>query len=107
MPANTISVTRPGRFGNPFWDVKKYGRDLCLAMFENTAQGIWDGTLLEAKSDEDVHWFYTQHHKWLERLGKHPLKAIKRELGGKHLACWCSLTVRCHADILIELANRG
>lgn len=28
------------------------------------------------------------------------------ELTGKDLACWCSLDAPCHADVLLELANR-
>lgn len=27
-------------------------------------------------------------------------------LRGKDLACWCSLDKPCHADLLLELANR-
>lgn len=27
------------------------------------------------------------------------------ELQGKDLACWCSLDVACHADVLLEMAN--
>ena len=27
-------------------------------------------------------------------------------LRGKNLACWCRLDARCHADVLLELANR-
>lgn len=30
---------------------------------------------------------------------------IKDELRGKDLACWCSLEVECHADVLLEIAN--
>lgn len=26
-------------------------------------------------------------------------------LRGKNLACWCALDARCHADVLLELAN--
>jgi len=26
-------------------------------------------------------------------------------LCGKNLACWCSLSKECHADVLLELAN--
>ena len=29
-----------------------------------------------------------------------------RELRGKNLACWCPLDQPCHADVLLELANR-
>lgn len=28
------------------------------------------------------------------------------DLKGKNLSCWCSLSCQCHADILLELANR-
>jgi hypothetical protein len=28
------------------------------------------------------------------------------ELKGKNLACWCKPSDGCHADVLIELANR-
>ncbi len=31
--------------------------------------------------------------------------AIKRELRGKDLACWCGLDKPCHADVLLEVAN--
>jgi len=29
-----------------------------------------------------------------------------KELQGKNLACWCPLDKPCHADILLELANK-
>jgi hypothetical protein len=28
-------------------------------------------------------------------------------LRGKDLACWCSLAAKCHADVLLELANES
>jgi hypothetical protein len=28
-------------------------------------------------------------------------------LAGKHLACWCPLDGPCHADALLQIANRG
>ncbi len=28
-------------------------------------------------------------------------------LRGKNLACWCALNQPCHADVLLDLANRG
>lgn len=30
----------------------------------------------------------------------------KDELRGKDLACWCPLSSPCHADVLLELANK-
>jgi len=32
---------------------------------------------------------------------------VRRELGGKDLACYCPLDEACHADVLIEIANAG
>jgi hypothetical protein len=38
---------------------------------------------------------------------------IQAELGGHDLACWCPLTdaagnrVPCHADVLLEISNKG
>jgi hypothetical protein len=31
--------------------------------------------------------------------------AIKRELAGHDLACWCPIDKPCHADVLLEIAN--
>lgn len=31
--------------------------------------------------------------------------AVKRELKGKNLMCWCPLGEPCHADILLQIAN--
>ena len=33
--------------------------------------------------------------------------AVVQELRGKNLACWCPLDKPCHADVLLELANRN
>ena len=30
-----------------------------------------------------------------------------RELRGKDLACWCPLDQPCHADVLLEIANKA
>ena len=31
---------------------------------------------------------------------------VERELHGRDLACYCPLDEPCHADVLLELANR-
>lgn len=43
-----------------------------------------------------------------DHLADHPelVEAARRELKGKDLACWCPLDDCCHADVLIELANK-
>lgn len=30
---------------------------------------------------------------------------VKRELGGRDLACYCPLAEPCHADVLLRVAN--
>ncbi|MBO9555577.1 DUF4326 domain-containing protein [Cellulomonas sp.] len=32
-------------------------------------------------------------------------RAIREQLAGRDLACWCPLDEPCHADVLLELAN--
>ena len=31
--------------------------------------------------------------------------AVRSELKGKDLACWCPLDQPCHADVLLQIAN--
>lgn len=33
------------------------------------------------------------------------IEAIRAELAGRDLACWCPLDSACHADVLLEIAN--
>lgn len=33
-------------------------------------------------------------------------REMAAKLRGKNLACWCPLDQPCHADVLLELANR-
>jgi hypothetical protein len=98
MPENTVYVGRPTKWGNPFRaDVKRVDPH--------------NGYL---NSDEAVEAF----RSWIqardgdaERAGRShgngPTSArIKAELRGKNLACFCPLDQPCHADVLLEIANR-
>lgn len=40
------------------------------------------------------------------RFAKVTVDDIRAELAGKNLACWCPLDQPCHADVLLEIANR-
>jgi len=84
MPPNTVVVSRPSLWGNPF-KAADYGRG-------EHAQAI-AMTLFEC---------------WLEEPAQKPLvAAIKRDLRGKNLACWCKSGTPCHADVLIKIAKEG
>jgi len=70
MPPDAVSVTRPGKWGNPF-TVAEYGRECAIQ----------------------------KYREWV--IGKD-----LSELRGKNLACYCPLDQPCHADVLLELANK-
>jgi hypothetical protein len=78
IPEGAVYVGRPGRWGNPFRPKPwgPYTRVEAVRLFRIYAQDSRRG------------W------DWLE-----PLR-------GRDLVCWCALGVPCHADVLLELANR-
>jgi len=90
LPKNAIYVGRPTRWGNP-WHVgavKHYG---------------------PAFSGRDVHVRDAGHACRLYRAWLFNLRAAEEliaPLRGHDLACWCKIGDPCHADILLELANR-
>lgn len=92
LPAKRI--TRPGPWGNPFTTAEtaeRYGLPPDAAQARAVELcGQWlRGTLDPALSP-----------------GPPPSRAaIRAELAGHNLACWCRPGTPCHADVLIELAN--
>lgn len=93
MPENTISVTRPGKFGNPF------------TAKEAMEAGYKDGNKMAVWAFSE--WLSGKENDFSELLPdkkKLVLKHIK-ELKGMNLACWCALDQPCHADVLLDLAN--
>jgi hypothetical protein len=103
MPPNTVSVARPGRWGNPFWVSRWRDASTCVALFRNAMHGIWNPATSEHLPEA---WCgYDEHQKWMEKMGDHPMNLVS-ELRGKNLACWCKQGEPCHADVLLELANR-
>lgn len=123
MPENTVSVTRPGPFGNPFdlrsaahcWTALAHGfrgdrrgrQDASVAMFRawimqgravaSTGCGIYlevDGVRTPAAVSPT-----------LTAPAPPSIERIRAELRGRNLACWCRPGDPCHADALLELAN--
>jgi hypothetical protein len=88
MPPNTISVARPGRWGNPF----RVG-DVDHKTGERIADQAHAVRLFRER------WFGAHH----DGLGMHDI--VQHELRGMNLACWCKPGTPCHADVLIEIAN--
>lgn len=45
------------------------------------------------------------HHDLLAGRLRVTVNDVKRELGGRDLACYCPLNEPCHADVLLHVAN--
>lgn len=106
MPPGVQYVGRPTKFGNPYAE-HVYGLDLCLRLFENTAQGIWDSSVVPDMPfrDKMIGMIYKDHQYWLKRIEGNPIEVIRAELRGKDLACFCPLDRRCHVTTLLRIAN--
>lgn len=80
-PDNTISVCRPGIYGNPF----KIGQ----AGIETAAKAV------------------ELYENWLNNTpqGQWMVKYAKANLKGHNLMCFCALDKPCHADILLKTVN--
>jgi hypothetical protein len=96
MPPNTVSVTRPGKWGNPYragdelTSIPFVDEDYPARHFLTAEQAVenFRDLLTGPKFDQTI-----LQEKWIK-----PLR-------GKNLACWCALDKPCHADVLLELAN--
>ena len=107
MPEGAVYVGRPSRWGNPmivgtaymtsrtllpfrlpsFRDVGQYDHGITVERCPNVATA--------------VAWYRPMAARWASTAADWiaPLR-------GRDLACWCPLDQPCHADVLLELANR-
>ena len=99
LPPNTVCVTRPGKWGNPFCvaDVLDacHGNETeaaadCVRSFRSALRRE---SLAKELGNEVA-------FPWARRIGD-----SLPELRGKHLACWCAPGTPCHAAVLLEIAN--
>ena len=95
MPPNTINCARPSKWGNPF--------SIAPKQKAGTKVSSWCYIAVPTLSDA-----IECHRIWLSENpnGQKIAEEAKHELRGKNLACWCKLSDVCHADVLLELANR-
>lgn len=84
MPENTVVVARPSMWGNPF-RVGDFGIPDQAAAVQRYGEWL-DGRVVGPEP--------------------HLIDHIRTRLRGKNLACWCKPGQPCHADVLLELANR-
>lgn len=76
MPDNSRKVDRSTKYGNPF-KVEIFGRDQALELYK-------------------IYLDFVIKHKLLDLT----------DLKGKNLCCSCNPDESCHADILIDAANK-
>lgn len=105
LPKGAVTVARPTRYGNPFavGDIVTLTAadgyqvdipltaELAVTMFRD----LMDLRLEVVSPTDPADVAYVQ--KWTDAI---------EALRGKDLACWCPLDQPCHADVLLELANR-
>ena len=80
MPENAVYVGRPTKFGNHACTLmNNMTRPYAVKLFRDWTEEVATPA-----------WF----------------AAVRNELRGKDLACWCPLDQPCHADVLLEIANQ-
>jgi hypothetical protein len=84
MPPNTVYVGRPTQWGNPFiiGDLHHADEATRAELVERYRRALLNGELV------------VEAH------------CAREFLRGKDLACWCREGQPCHADVLLEVANR-
>lgn len=123
MPENTVSVTRPGPFGNPFdlrraehcWTALAHGFHAGRAGRLEASVWLFRAWILNGRPDETAGLgLYAEKGGRDLPISISPaivapappsIERIKAELRGKNLACWCRPGDPCHADVLLEIAN--
>lgn len=100
-PEGAIVVARPTNWGNPFTiagalesgfaATEDAARALCVDAFRSVVT-------LGLRSE----WWFIYGAARIEWMRDH-----LSHLRGHDLACWCPLDQPCHADVLLELANRS
>lgn len=95
MPPNSVYVGRPTVWGNPFMVGKRFCRLV----------GAIGLTTVTPKTIEECVQLYAERLIILIARGWIGDEEID-QIAGKNLACWCPLGEPCHADVLLEMANR-
>lgn len=86
IPADAVYVGRPSKWGNPFSHIP--GAAVKVG---------WQVATREEAITEYERWIWEPRQDMLRA-------AMRRELKGKDLVCWCA-PLDCHANIIVEIAN--
>lgn len=105
MPVDTIKADRTGKWGNPFRVVKIPGHKWSKRFAVMVGKAPGEIVRSEMSEPEAIRLAVDKFRSWAEVLvarGDLDLEPLR----GKNLACWCKHGAPCHADVLLELANR-
>lgn len=101
MPANTVKVDRSTKWGNPFHH--KQGDEVGSHEMAENASRIGGVRINLEDRPNTADQAVATYLWWIESV---QVSLEVSELRGKNLACWCKPGAKCHADVLLELANR-
>jgi hypothetical protein len=88
MPADAIYVGRPTRWGNPY-AIGAPHPDHGRPMTRDDIIELYEALIDHAPG----------------ATGPRAAGEIRAELAGRDLVCWCRADQRCHADVLLAVAN--
>lgn len=111
---DAVIVDRRTKWGNPFrvyrcpccghWDVRD-NNDVTYVIDHAVARTVTpdrNGQRYATRKAVELFWL---DFEW--GAGRIDELAVRAELAGLDLACWCPLDQPCHADVLLEIANGG
>lgn len=107
-PENTVVVSRPSKFGNPFTMAEYRAFEARLDFHPKSDADVRSELVERFRSvvthgPDSLYWTMENFQQVLIIC-----RALDDgELAGKNLACWCPLDQPCHADVLLEIANGG
>lgn len=106
MPEGVVYVGRPTLWGNPFTvhAVRRSGPFDVLLDGEFRAQSTGIETARRIAVERYRAHLLTSEGR-VSGVEVPTTMAIRSELAGRDLACWCPLSSPCHADVLLEVAN--
>lgn len=114
MPTNTVCVTRPHKYGNPF----KVIGDMIFGNASHRRKFLDPWIFIEPDRNDFIDWnlpsneiVIALYENWMEGNDNNyiippPTREDIEKLRGKNLACFCKEGSPCHADILLKIANQ-
>jgi Domain of unknown function (DUF4326) len=97
LPAGAVNVARPTVWGNPWRE-------------GTTGWSILPGGVIDRSGKTLTRQDAVDSYRNSVMADPERVEQVRRELGGKDLACWCKLPAAgepdiCHAAVLLALAN--